>query len=54
MDIAHKFHNRITYDLTTTCVAEQIIIKMDAKDLRSSRTFQKTIDLHEMDDQLEK
>ena len=43
MDISHKFHNRITYDLTVTCVADRIGLKMRAQDLRSAKTFEKVI-----------
>ena len=51
MDITHKFHNKITYDLTVTCVSDRIGLKMRAQDLRSSKTFEKVID---QNDQIKK
>ena len=44
MNIAHKFHNKISYDLTVTHVADRLGIKMEAQDLRSFRTFEKVVD----------
>ena len=51
MDITHKYHNRISYDLTVTHVADRLGIKMEAQDLRSSKKFEKVVDLA---DQLKK
>ena len=44
MNITHKFQNRITYDLTITHVADRLGIKMQAQDLRFSKTFEKVVD----------
>ena len=51
MDIIHNFHNKITYDITITCVADRIGLKMHAQDLRSEKIFEKIID---HDDQMKK
>ena len=44
MDITHKFQNQINYELTITCVADRLGIKMQVKDLRFLKTFKKMVD----------
>ena len=44
MDITHKYHNQISYDLTVTHVADRLALKIEAEDLRSSKTFRKVVD----------
>ena len=44
MDITHKYHHKIRYELTVTHVADRLSIKMEARDLRSSKKFEKVVD----------
>ena len=43
MDTTYEFHSRITYSLTIACAANCISIKLQARDLRFSKTFQKMV-----------
>ena len=54
MDSTHKFYNRISYDIAVTLVADKVGIIINARDLRSSRKFQKMIDHVGMYNQMDK
>ena len=44
MDFTHKFQNQINYDFTVICAADRIEMKLQARDLRSSKSFERTVD----------
>ena len=51
MDITHRFQNEIKYDLTVNSVSDRITLKMEVKDLKSEKTFEKVI---KHDDQIKR